>query len=208
MDTPQELPGPADVAYQTRAQAGGFGQTLASFVKFLDLPERATRARRGHRTGTCAATAGGRACRSSRACDASSEMLRQARTPLRARIAAAACRRWRRAAPALRGRLVRRSHRHQPALPLARPRGRRAGTGADRANRRDRGLAEPVGPTEPGVGGVILRRARAGRLRPVFADQLWAHRGAASPVVGRAVGRRSRARPGCWMRCARGAAEG
>jgi ubiquinone/menaquinone biosynthesis C-methylase UbiE len=35
-------PGPADVAYQTGAQAGGFGQTLASFLKFLDLPPGAT----------------------------------------------------------------------------------------------------------------------------------------------------------------------
>ena len=33
-----DWPGPADVAYQSAAQAGGFGQTLASFVKFLDLP--------------------------------------------------------------------------------------------------------------------------------------------------------------------------
>lgn len=32
-------PGPADIAYQEQAQAGGFGQTLASFLKFLDLPD-------------------------------------------------------------------------------------------------------------------------------------------------------------------------
>ncbi len=31
-------PGPADIEYQSEAQAGGFGQTLASFLKFLDLP--------------------------------------------------------------------------------------------------------------------------------------------------------------------------
>jgi ubiquinone/menaquinone biosynthesis C-methylase UbiE len=34
-------PGPADVAYQSQAQAGGFGQTLASFIKFLNLPNGA-----------------------------------------------------------------------------------------------------------------------------------------------------------------------
>ena len=34
-------PGPADIAYQTEAQAGGFGQTLASFARWLDLPEDA-----------------------------------------------------------------------------------------------------------------------------------------------------------------------
>lgn len=33
-----EWPGPADIAYQAQAQAGPFGQTLESFVKFLDLP--------------------------------------------------------------------------------------------------------------------------------------------------------------------------
>ena len=33
-----ELSGPADVAYFTRAQAGGWGQMLRGFVKFLDLP--------------------------------------------------------------------------------------------------------------------------------------------------------------------------
>jgi ubiquinone/menaquinone biosynthesis C-methylase UbiE len=38
---PGVWPGPADIAYQSQAQAGGFGQTLASFVKFLDLPEAA-----------------------------------------------------------------------------------------------------------------------------------------------------------------------
>lgn len=37
-----EWPGPADVAYQSAAQAGGFGQTLASFLKFLDLPAGAS----------------------------------------------------------------------------------------------------------------------------------------------------------------------
>ena len=36
-----DWPGPADVAYQSEAQAGGFGQTLASFLRFLDLPENA-----------------------------------------------------------------------------------------------------------------------------------------------------------------------
>jgi ubiquinone/menaquinone biosynthesis C-methylase UbiE len=36
-----EWPGPADIAYQTQAQAGGFGQTLRSFVKFLDLSSEA-----------------------------------------------------------------------------------------------------------------------------------------------------------------------
>ena len=42
MDQRAEWPGPADIAYQTEAQAGGFGQTLASFVKWLDLPAGAT----------------------------------------------------------------------------------------------------------------------------------------------------------------------
>lgn len=36
-----EWPGPADIAYQAQAQAGGFRQTLGSFVKFLDLPDGA-----------------------------------------------------------------------------------------------------------------------------------------------------------------------
>lgn len=36
---PGEWPGPADIEYQSQAQAGGFGQTLASLVKFLDLPD-------------------------------------------------------------------------------------------------------------------------------------------------------------------------
>jgi ubiquinone/menaquinone biosynthesis C-methylase UbiE len=40
-DEPDNWPGPADIAYQSQAQAGGFGQTLASFVKFLDLPDSA-----------------------------------------------------------------------------------------------------------------------------------------------------------------------
>ena len=38
---PGAWPGPADIAYQSQAQAGGFRQTLASFVKFLDLPAAA-----------------------------------------------------------------------------------------------------------------------------------------------------------------------
>lgn len=38
---PGAWPGPADIAYQSQAQAGGFGQTLASFVKYLDLPNDA-----------------------------------------------------------------------------------------------------------------------------------------------------------------------
>lgn len=33
-----EWPGPDDIAYQAQAQAGGFRQTLESFLKFLDLP--------------------------------------------------------------------------------------------------------------------------------------------------------------------------
>jgi SAM-dependent methyltransferase len=33
-----ELPGPADVEYFTRAQAGGWGETLRGFLKFLALP--------------------------------------------------------------------------------------------------------------------------------------------------------------------------
>lgn len=38
MDEQAQWPGPADIDYQAQAQAGGFGQTLRSFVKFLDLP--------------------------------------------------------------------------------------------------------------------------------------------------------------------------
>ncbi len=36
------MAGAADIPYQSAAQAGGFGQTLASFVKFLALPPGAT----------------------------------------------------------------------------------------------------------------------------------------------------------------------
>lgn len=35
---PSDLPGPADVAYIARSQAGGWGEMLRSFVKFLALP--------------------------------------------------------------------------------------------------------------------------------------------------------------------------
>ncbi len=34
----RELPGPADVAYFTQAQAGGWGETLRGFIKFAALP--------------------------------------------------------------------------------------------------------------------------------------------------------------------------
>ena len=40
MDWP-EFPGPADVAYFTRAQAGGWGETLRGFARFLALPSGA-----------------------------------------------------------------------------------------------------------------------------------------------------------------------
>lgn len=35
----QELPGPADVEYFTQAQAGGWGETLRGFAKFVALPQ-------------------------------------------------------------------------------------------------------------------------------------------------------------------------
>ena len=42
MDEHSQWPGPADIEYQAQAQAGGFGQTLRSFVKFLELPPNAS----------------------------------------------------------------------------------------------------------------------------------------------------------------------
>jgi ubiquinone/menaquinone biosynthesis C-methylase UbiE len=78
---PGQWPGPADIAYQSQAQAGGFGQTLGSFLKFLDLPERAWALDVG--------TGPGLALRLLAArqpfvvgLDASAEMLRHARTLL------------------------------------------------------------------------------------------------------------------------------
>lgn len=72
-------PGPADIAYQSQAQAGGFGQTLASFIKFLCLQDGARALDVG--------TGPGLAVRQLRArlpfvvgMDASPEMLRHAQT--------------------------------------------------------------------------------------------------------------------------------
>lgn len=77
MDERLEWPGPADIAYQTEAQAGGFGQTLASFIKFLDLPASAVVLDVGTGPGLAVRTVAGRA-RLVVGCDSLPEMLRQA----------------------------------------------------------------------------------------------------------------------------------
>lgn len=72
-------PGPDDVAYQSEAQAGGFGQTLASFVKFVDLPAGGAILDVGTGPGLVARLLAARA-RLIVGCDRSPEMLRHART--------------------------------------------------------------------------------------------------------------------------------
>lgn len=78
MDEQNQWPGQADIEYQTQVQAGGFGQTLRGFVKFLDLPPGGTVLDAGTGPGlvprllssTAALVAG---------CDDSDGMLRRAR---------------------------------------------------------------------------------------------------------------------------------
>jgi ubiquinone/menaquinone biosynthesis C-methylase UbiE len=77
MDERLEWPGPADIAYQVQAQAGGFGQTLASFIKFLDLPAGAVVLDVGTGPGLAVRTMAGQG-RLVVGCDSSPEMLRQA----------------------------------------------------------------------------------------------------------------------------------
>jgi ubiquinone/menaquinone biosynthesis C-methylase UbiE len=73
-----DWPGPADVAYQTEAQAGGFGQTLASFVNWLGLPPGASVLDVGTGPGLMVRLVAGPS-RFVVGCDNSSEMLAQAR---------------------------------------------------------------------------------------------------------------------------------
>lgn len=77
--TEAEWPGPADIAYQSQAQAGGFGQTLASFVKFLDLSGGARALDVGTGPGLALRLLAERVA-SVVGLDASSDMLRHART--------------------------------------------------------------------------------------------------------------------------------
>lgn len=74
-------PGPADVQYQAQAQAGGFGQTLASFVKFLDLPPAARVLDVGAGPGLFTRLAAAEAALAV-GVDLSQDMLRHARTLL------------------------------------------------------------------------------------------------------------------------------
>lgn len=79
--TGAEWPGPADIGYQAQAQAGGFGQTLASFVKFLDLPSGAAVLDVGTGPGLVARLLAGRA-RFVVGSDLSAEMLAHGRALL------------------------------------------------------------------------------------------------------------------------------
>lgn len=72
-------PGPADITYQSQAQAGGFGQTLASFLKWLDLPDGARVLDVGTGPGLMMRLLGERRL-SAVGVDASLDMLRHART--------------------------------------------------------------------------------------------------------------------------------
>jgi ubiquinone/menaquinone biosynthesis C-methylase UbiE len=79
MDESARWPGPADIDYQTRAQAGGFGQTLRSFMKFLDLPPSASVLDVGTGPGLVPRSLAG-PVRFTVGSDASSAMLRHARS--------------------------------------------------------------------------------------------------------------------------------
>jgi ubiquinone/menaquinone biosynthesis C-methylase UbiE len=81
MDERAEWPGPADVKYQAEAQAGGFGQTLASFIRFLDLPAGASVLDVGTGPGLAVRTLADRV-RFVVGCDSLREMLRQANSLL------------------------------------------------------------------------------------------------------------------------------
>jgi ubiquinone/menaquinone biosynthesis C-methylase UbiE len=76
-----QQPGPADIAYQSQAQAGGFGQTLASFVKFLNLADGSVALDVGTGPGLIPRLLAGR-LRFVAGLDASPEMLRHARSLL------------------------------------------------------------------------------------------------------------------------------